>query len=72
MPVDEFEIIATGPFKLNRSWTRSSLESAKYVADAVVQLGFTQAKVFNIFGGDRSEPIYTATSKTHRPTDVSQ
>ena len=62
--VDEFEIRASSPGKEDRIWTRSSLDASRDIADsAVIILGYDKAVVVNTFGGDRSDPLYTAEKK---------
>lgn len=58
--MDEFEIKAMHPTLKERIWTRDTLEVAKQIADKALTLGYTKAEVVNIFGGHRSNPIYTA------------
>lgn len=61
---DEFEIRARASDKTERVWTRSTLEVAKVIADnAVNKLGFVNAQVFNVHGGNRSAPLYIVVDK---------
>lgn len=58
--MDEFLIVAKKEGQETRQWTRSSLEPSKYLAkQAVNQLGYDSAMVFNIFGVIRSDSLYT-------------
>lgn len=64
-PEDEFLIQATGPNLHNRSWTRSTYDVAKHIADqSVFKLGYTRAEVRNTFGGHISDVLYEVTA-TH-------
>lgn len=59
--MDEFQITAFKKGSESRVWTRSSLDIAKFIADqAVEKLGYEQAEVRNIFGGDVSDVLYEA------------
>lgn len=58
-PEDEFLIQADGPGMENRSWTRSTLGVAQYIADqAVTKLGYAHAEVRNQYGGHLSDTLY--------------
>lgn len=64
---DEFLIQATGPGMEDRSWTRSTLAVAQYIADsAITKLGYAYAEVRNQYGGHMSDPLYQV-EKIARP-----
>jgi hypothetical protein len=57
---DEFLVIACDHRSTpDRTWTRSFLDAAKFIADsAVSRLDYNTAKVYNIYGGHASNPLY--------------
>ncbi len=60
--MDEFLIVATGEGRETREWGRNNLASAQRVADSAINhpaLRYAKAEVFNVFGGHKSEAIYT-------------
>jgi hypothetical protein len=61
---DELLIEATGEDVSPRTWTRTRLSSAKAIADMATQiLGYDKAQVFDVFGGCKSDTLYTVTRK---------
>jgi hypothetical protein len=59
---DEFLIVATGEGRVTREWNRNNLASAQRVADSAINhpsLRFAKAEVFNVFGGHKSDALYT-------------
>ena len=59
---DEFEVVATGDDMPIKRWTRTRLEPCQFIAQrAVEDLGYSKAEVFNTYGGDRSDALYTVT-----------
>lgn len=59
---DEFEITATHPNMDARVWTRSTYDTAKFIADsAITKLGYVRAVVINTYGGDKSDTLYEVT-----------
>lgn len=56
---DEFLIEGLDENGTLQTWTRSSLSVAKGIADRLVdEVGYKSAKVFNIFGGDKSDALH--------------
>jgi hypothetical protein len=56
--MDEFLIEAKGSDV--RTWTRSTLAVAQFIADqAISRLGYNEAKVYNVYGGHKSDALYT-------------
>lgn len=61
--MDEFLIVAKVG-NVERTWTRSSFESSKKVADqAFNKLAYPLVEVFNVFGGHKSDSLYTLPMK---------
>lgn len=62
--MDEFLIVAKGSISDDEeTWTRNNLASAQMIADqAVSRLGYKEAKVYNIFGGHKSDALYVCTA----------
>lgn len=61
--MDEFLIEAQGPKLGKRTWTRDKLSTAQFIADqAITKLGYAEANVYNVFGGTKSDSLYTVTS----------
>lgn len=58
MSCDEFEIKAFDSNKNYRIWTRNSLSSALNLAQQVLNQGYNNVEVVNIFGGHRSDNFY--------------
>lgn len=57
---DEFLIEGVDENDTLRTWTRDRLPVAKGLADNLVDNhGYKSAKVFNIFGGDKSDALHT-------------
>jgi hypothetical protein len=64
--MDEFLIVATGQGRPPREWGRNNLAAAQRVADNAINhplLRFAKAEVFNVFGGHKSDAIYTVTGR---------
>lgn len=62
MSQDEFLITATAEGKEPRTWTRSTYDVAKYIADSAVsdRLNYERAEVINTYGGHNSDVLYTS------------
>ena len=60
MDTDEFLIVAKGVIAADEeTWTRNNLAAAQMIADqAISRLGYSEAKVYNTFGGHMSDALY--------------
>lgn len=58
--MDEFLIVAKGNVASDEeTWTRNNLAAAQMIADqAISRLGYKEAKVYNTYGGTRSDALY--------------
>jgi hypothetical protein len=56
---EEFLIEGVDEQNVLHTWTRNNLSGAKGLADNLVDNhGYKSAKVFNIFGGDKSDALH--------------
>jgi hypothetical protein len=60
MDTDEFLIVAKGAIASDEeTWTRNNLAAAQMIADqAISRLGYREAKVYNTYGGHKSDALY--------------
>jgi len=60
MDTDEFLIEAKGKIaEETETWTRNNLAAAQSIADqAIRRLGYLEARVYNTYGGVRSDALY--------------